>query len=340
VPAPDRRPDPQLPQAVAPHAVAPHADAPQEEVPQGEALPEEAPAEREWTPEQQPPPAAPRRYADPDLDGDLYAWHADDPGRPRVGVLGPVRVDAPGPAPEQRRLLHTELVVYLAQQGSRGADSSTIDAALWPDGGIQDSTRQVIISRARRWLGTDPGGNPWLCDVDADLTYRLAEGFLLDWHLFRRLRTRGEQRGDRGGADLRAALRLVRGAPLDGADRPASPASRNPYSWLPDSQINPDDLVAAVVDTAHQLAELCLAGGDTDGVRWAVQQAWAADAARSYDQPWRDLMRAEHADGQLDRARAVLAELMDVRDAEVPEDLAPDTYELVRDWLPTFTGTT
>jgi len=269
---------------------------------------------------------------DPDLDADLRDWYADDPGRPRIGVLGPVLVNAPGVAPESRRRLHAELVVFLAQRGARGADAVQLASALWPDTRVTDAALQRIISRARTWLGTTRTGEPWLCDVDESLTYRLADGYLFDWHLFRRLRTRAETKGALGEPDLRAALELVRGSPLDGADRPAATGDRNPYPWLAESEIHPAHLVATVVDTAHHLAELCLARGDLDGVRWAVRQAWYVDRERSYDHPWRDLLRAEYATGNLTEVRRLLADLMRLRDAEVPEDLAPDTYRLIRDW--------
>lgn len=270
--------------------------------------------------------------ADPDLDVDLRDWHSEDPGRPRLGVLGPVLVHAPGVPPESRRRLHAEVIMFLAQRGARGADAALLSSALWPDTQVTEAALQRIIGRARRWLGSSATGEPWLCDVDDSLTYRLAEGYLFDWHLFRRLRTRAETKGDLGEPDLRAALELVRGAPLDHADRPATPGARNPYPWLSDSEIHPPHLVATVVDTAHHLAELCLARGDLDGVRWAVRQAWYVDAERSYDHPWRDLLRAEYAAGDVVEVRRLLAELMRLRDAELPEDLAPDTYEVIRDW--------
>jgi hypothetical protein len=272
--------------------------------------------------------------ADPRLDDDLRDWYAAECPRPRIGVLGPVSVDAAGDPPEARRRLHTELVVFLAQRASRGADAALVEAALWPDARVTERTRQLTVSRVRRWLGTRPDGAAWLPDVGPDLAYRLADGYLFDWHLFRRLRSRGEARGPEGAEDLRTALRLVRGVPLDGAARPVAPGTRNPYPWLGESDLHPDHLVAAVVDTAHRLAELCLAVGDPEGARWAVRQAWLADPERGYDQPWQDLLRAEHADGRTDRLRAVLAELMAARDAEAPEDLSPDTYRLISCWPP------
>jgi hypothetical protein len=293
-----------------------------------------------WLPPEpgQPPapvPAPPSRAgADPSLDEDLRAWYAGGTGRPRIGVLGPIAIDAPGSMPDTRRRLHAELIVFLAQRASRGADAELIDSALWPDVNVTDAGRQLVISRARHWLGTRSDGTPWLPDVGPDLKYRLASGCLFDWHLFRRLRSRGEARGPAGADDLRAALQLIRGAPLEGADHSRAPGTRNPYPWVAESDIYPDHLIAAIVDTAHQLAEWCLAAGDPAGARWAAQQAWLVDNDRSYDQPWRDLLRAEHADGHTDRLRAVLSELMEVRQAEAPEDLSPDTYRLISAWPP------
>jgi hypothetical protein len=271
---------------------------------------------------------------DPELAADLAAWRGADPQRPRIGVLGPVSVEAPGVPPETRQRLHAELIVFLAQRAGQGADDRAIDTALWPDTRVSQSARQLLVGRVRRWLGERPDGTGWLPDVGADLAYRLAPGCLLDWHLFRRLRTRSELRGAAGAGDLRAALELVRGVPLAGADRPRGPGTRNPYPWLADSSIHPDHLVATIVDTAHQLAEHCLAAGDPAGARWAAHQAWLADPDRSYEQPWQDLLRAEHADGRSGQLRELLAELMEIREAEAPEDLAPETYRLVSCWPP------
>ncbi len=170
--------------------------------------------------------------------------------------------------------------------------------------------------------------------MGADRLYRLRDGYLLDWHLFRRLRTRGESHGAAGVKDLRAALGLVRGAPLDGADRAYAATARNPFAWLPESDIYPGHIASAVVDTAHQLAELYLDAGDTIGARWAVHRAWQADPTRGDDHPWQDLMRAVHADGRTAELRNLLEELVRTRGAEVFEDLPPDTYALVRDLLP------
>jgi len=275
-----------------------------------------------------------RRQADPHLDSDLRAWLDRDPSRPRIGVLGPVTIDAPGPRPEHRQRFHAEIIVYLAQRGARGADRARLEDVLWPDKTVKDGALRVAMTRARRWLGDTPDGQPWLPEMGADRTYRLADGVLLDWHLFRRLRSRGEAHGPAGVKDLYAALDLVRGVPLDGADRAYAARARNPYTWLPESDIFPPHIVSAIVDTAHQLAQLCLDAGDTAGARSAVQRAWLADPYRGDDELWHDIMHAEYVDGHTAQLRQLLAELMHARDAEVPEDLQPTTYQRLRSLLP------
>lgn len=275
-----------------------------------------------------------RRQADPHLDRDLKAWNVQDPGLVRVGVLGPVTVAAPGEEPTERQRFLTEIIVFLAQRAARGATADKLSDALWPEGSVKDASRRVAITRARRWLGTTPAGDAWLPDMGADRIYRLGEGYLLDWHLFRRLRARGEAHGPAGVKDLHAALELVRGVPLDGADRAYAVGARNPYTWLPESEVYPGHLVSAIVDTAHELAEMYLDAGDTTNARWAVQQAWLADPYRGDDELWRDVMQAEYLDGHSAQLRQLLGELMQARDAEVPEDLAKNIYAWLRTVLP------
>src|SRR5262249_29942235 len=159
---------------------------------------------------------------------------------------------------------------------------------LWPGQRIKAASRRVAVARARRWLGETPDGKPWLPSAIADRRYRLRNGYLLDWHLFRRLRTRAKSRGRTGVSDLHQALSLVRRAPLAGGDVAYSVAARNPYEWLPTSEIQPHHLASAIVDTAHRLVQLCLDGGDLAGARWAVEQCWLADLDRASDIAWRD----------------------------------------------------
>ena len=278
------------------------------------------------------PPTGRRRRppADPDLDGDLQDWHAPDCHRPRIAILGPVAVAAPGQPPAERLRFYSEVVVYLAVRGARGASSDQLDDALWPERRISYSSRRVAMTKVRRWLGENTDGDLWLPpNMGADRVYRINDGYLLDWHLFRRLRARGEARGAAGTTDLRRALELVRGAPLDGADRPYTAGNRNPYTWLPASGIQPHHLASAVVDVSHQLVSLYLDAGDATVARWAVEQAWLADPDRLNDQPWLDLMRITAGEGHTSELRALIDQLVLVREVEIPEELSPDTYREV-----------
>ncbi|BCJ58207.1 hypothetical protein Jiend_16290 [Micromonospora endophytica] len=81
-----------------------------------------------------------------------------------------------------------------------------------------------------------------------------------------------------------------------------------------------------------------LDASDTTNARWAVQQAWAADPHRGDDGPWHDLMRAAYIEGHSAELRNLLGELMSAREAEVPEDLAPDTYAWLLHLLPDVLG--
>jgi hypothetical protein len=219
--------------------------------------------------------------------------------------------------------------VYLAGRGARGATPDQLDDALWPNRIIDPATRRVAITRTRTWLGQTPDGEKWLPELGTDRRYRLRDGYLLDWDLFRRLRARGEAKGAGGLPDLRAALSLVRGAPLAAADVPYSSTARNPYPWLPASDLAPIHLVSAIVDTAHHLVAGCLAAGDLYGARWAADRAWLADVDRDSDIPWRDHIRIAAAAGNEAELDHLMESLMAAREAEVPEDLDRATYQLL-----------
>lgn len=273
---------------------------------------------------------------DPGLDEAVAAWWRGPVQPPRVAVLGPIEITAPGQSPTDRARVCRELVVFLAARGEQGASATEINGHLWPNTEVPATVRTSVIMSVRRWLGTNLDGEQWLSEATPDGRYRLRGGILVDWHLFRRLRTRGERRGLAGAEDLRAALRLVRGLPIPEAGEPIGSGTRVPYSWLPGSPFAHELIVAGVVDTAHQLVDLCLATGsarDLETARWAVRQAWLADPRRGDDHPWRDLMMIAHAEGRPDQVRVIVADLLRWRDAEHPDDLAPETRDLISSLL-------
>jgi hypothetical protein len=219
-----------------------------------------------------------------DLDGDLDRWR--NAVGPRVAILGPVGVTAPGPAPTRRQRACREMVVFLAAAGRAGATAEEIIRHLWPQDPPPATVRTEVIADTRQWLGEDDKGRPWLDETDAGGRYRLRECVPVDWHLFCRLRSRARHTATSG--DLVSALRLVRGAPLQDVWEPVG--TRRSYGWLAGSPFAPEVIVAGVIDTAHELVECALACGDLERARWAVQRAWLADPDRRVDHPWRDLL--------------------------------------------------
>ena len=275
-----------------------------------------------------------RRARDPHLDRDVKTWHDPDSTVPRIAVLGPVEVRAAGKTPPGRLRFYGEILVYLAQAGKRGADRHQLTEALWPDQPVKQDGNYLRagLTHARQWLGRQPDGEYWLPEAGPGRIYRLNDGVLLDAALFQRLRIRGEAHGPAGIKDLRTALELVRGEPLDGADRPYAVHTRNPYTWLPTSDVDSEDLKSAVVDVAHRMADMCLKVGDTAGARWAVAQGCLADPGRDSDELWIDLIRIEHDEGHDAAVSRTLASMLYYRDCEDPEELV--AYMRLLPYLP------
>lgn len=257
-----------------------------------------------------------------ELDLAIAAFLTDEQV-PAVSVLGAVQVRGPGPVENKRIALCTEIVVYLATHGRTVADLSRFDAAIWPDRTVQPSTRTEALTRARRWLGTDPTGSRHLPQGYRE-RLTLGPGVLLDWELFERLVQR-----DRPG-DLLTALRLVRGRPFE-----AVPPGR--YSWLSELYLE-QDIPAAVIDTAHSLARSCFHTGEFDTAREAARIAQLVDP---YDErPWRDRLQAEHALGNHGAVRRLVADLRATLEDDLDDVLTDQTAELIERLLPSSrTGT-
>lgn len=265
---------------------------------------------------------------DSTLGEDLARWQDPDADVIRVRVLGLVAVESPHPA-APRRDFSTELVAYLACHPAGGATPDEMNLALYGDDPKTAKTQREFLSRIRNWLGKPAGRPPRLSAQSAeDGRYRLSDEVLLDWTLFRRLRARGEALDPAAGEPyLRAALELVTGRPFD------NPRPRN-YLWLTETRFD-THVEAAVIDVADHLAEYYLGRGQTTAARWAAAQARLVDDLGVYDQPYRSLMRAAHAEGKPAELRELADELMARRDSDDVSDLEPTTARLVRDLLPT-----
>jgi len=266
--------------------------------------------------------------ADPTLDADLAAWWDPHAAVPKLRVLGPVTLTAPGQPPAKRLGYYTEIVAYLATR-PRGATREEIGAALHPhDPRIEEKTTiRSAMSVLRDWLGVNPRtGRDHLLDARSAAhrgVYRI-EGLLLDAELFRRLRLRGTARGAAGLPDLQAALDLVTGEPF-------AEQRRGGYLWVVDDPRGERlDVVylAMVIDLAHTVATAYLGAGQPEQAIDAAQRALTAGA--SDDIALLDLAVAHQQVGNTAEAEQYVQRILANHDAEVEEDLPPRTYDVLR----------
>jgi two-component SAPR family response regulator len=183
--------------------------------------------------------------------------------------------------PHRRRRL-TELVAYLAL--NPGATYHQVDEAMWPGARVSTGTRNALVSRARRWLGVTPAGEPYLAIV-GDGGYRLHPDVTCDWHDLLRL-TRPAPDGSAPNPDrLARALGLVRGRPFLGVDP-------RDYAW---AEADTQQMISTIVDHAHALATLRLDAGDHRGAQDAASQGLLAEPCSEVLH--RDALRAAAARG-------------------------------------------
>ncbi len=271
--------------------------------------------------------------ADPTLDKDLTAWAASSCDRPRLSVLGPMRLRV-GPGGDltvvARRIpYYTNMVAYLA--ATRGATADQVANAM----GLGTRRVHKDMSVVRDWLGINPRtGDHYLPDAAHNREAQrrgvgiyIIEDLLEDADLFRRLRLRGEARGADGLPDLLAALRLVVGAPYEDQRRKARP-------WLTDTR--PDHyLQCAIVDVAHLVTSIALEADDTRQARAAAELAMLA--APDQHTPALDLAAVAAQQGRDDEAEALARSVIDWTDGsgEPPIELPERADRILRThrWL-------
>jgi LysM repeat protein len=214
------------------------------------------------------------RASDPSLDQDLADWRADSTDRPRIAVLGPVRLRlgrSGRPAVGASQVAYyAEVAAYLATR-PHGATTEELTEAL----GAGAKRVRVVLHTLRSRLGINPATSHYFlpyasdnpeADARSEGVY-LLEDALYDADLFRRLRLRGEAAGAAGMDDLADALRLVTGAPYEQLRRRGG-------LWLADSR-DDQHLLVAVVDVAHVLTTHAVAAGDLRRARAAAELAHA-----------------------------------------------------------------
>jgi DNA-binding SARP family transcriptional activator len=241
-------------------------------------------------------------------------------GAVEVAVLGPVAVH--GAAGPFRRGAARELVVYLAfhRHGVRHGDWSL---AIWPERAVSLSTAHSTSSDARRALGRDAEGTPYL---PRGVTLRLADTVTTDVERFASLAALQDPH------HLARAMRLIRGPLFAGLRR---------TDWAVFDGTQPE-IEALVVRTALRGAEGFVRLGEGEEAEWMVRQALHVSP---YDERlYRALLVATAAQGNRVRLHSAMAQLRTLA-GEAPwppartveldrsDGLHPATTALYRDLL-------
>jgi hypothetical protein len=263
-----------------------------------------------------------REGRDPNLDEDLARYLDPAPYQALASLLGPVRVTGTTPWTmnnDASEAMATEIVLYLLLS-EFGRTGQEVDEHLFPNVANKDQ-RPKRIRATRKWLATDEHGELYLPHANKvePPRYLITSSMLLDWYLFKRLRARAQARAlaeytDLAINDYRAALELVQGPPF--ADlRPGG------YRWLAYCGGLEQNVLSAIVDTAHELAMIGMDRDAGDLVDWAATRCVLADPVATYNQPYADRMRYQMRIGNKDRFSEIVRELIAVRSRNEHADL-------------------
>ena len=269
---------------------------------------------------------------DPGLDADLAAWFDPHCPRPRLTLLGPLTIRTRDEGGRRRLAYYTEVIAYLATREHGATVEQLADAFT-----LAPATARKYVHVIRHLLGQDPDtGAAYLPDADQSPagkargvpTYQI-RGILVDADLFRRLRLRGQARGQDGITDLATALQLVTGAPFSQM-RPGG------GEWVIEGDRIDHHLTHAITDVAHLITTHALAAGDLAAARAATE---IARVAAPYEEITRlDAIAIDTASGDTAGARrALIDEVCNRRDDHgAPLELSERTQRILTqhaDWL-------
>jgi len=177
---------------------------------------------------------------------------------PTLQLLGPIGLlGATGSSPPRAAKQCLEYCAWLLEHP--GTTAQAMASALI----VAEGTRRSNMSRLRGWLGSDPAGEPYLPDAYTGRIL-LSASVSSDWQHLQILTAAGVNRASTEG--LRAALDLVRGAPL--AD-----AAPGQWHWAEELRT---DMVSCLRDIGVELATRALDDGDIDLARWSAARALVA----------------------------------------------------------------
>jgi hypothetical protein len=238
---------------------------------------------------------------------------AMDPGgtvhHPILQLLGPIElVGATGPVPPRAAKQCLEYCAWLLENPGRTAQSMVAALA------VAEGTRRSNMSRLRSWLGTSPEGEAYLPDAYTG-RINLHPAVSSDWQRLQILTSTGVNRTS--DESLKAALELVRGAPL--AD-----AAPGQWHWAEELRT---DMISCVRDTGVELADRALLAGDLELARWAASRALVTAPGDELLLATR--IRTEHAAGNTAETERLALQLA-AQARTLGVDLDPDTVSLLQ----------
>jgi DNA-binding SARP family transcriptional activator len=211
----------------------------------------------------------------------------------------------------------TELVAFLSL--NRGANAVEVHQAFWPaadpSGSKASTNRNALTHKARKWLGNNDAGEPYLPPVGSE-GYRLHEDVRSDWDLW--LDLVGDDPSKATTDDLVQALKLVDGQPFSGV-------KERYYVWA--ERIR-QEMIASIGDAAHELATRALRTHDVANARLAATIGRQVDPVN--ETLWRDALRAEHQAGDIRGVERVVKQLEDYLESfEDGYEAEPETQQLI-----------
>lgn len=250
-----------------------------------------------------------------------------DEGAPVVCLLGGVDIAGIDESVLSGTPTHlsqaVEMIAYLVL--NPGATTEELTTDLWPDREAKASTRQSAISRARRLLGTNEAGEPYLSlsgtDPLGNNAYHVLPQVRSDWDRFNQLR--GDDPATAPLADLRQALALVRGTPFCRVREGRGRVRANRYLWAdPFAR----EMIASIVDIACETARRALLEGKP---KLAADAASAGlRATRDEERTWRYAIRAHIQLGDYATVEELVAGLT-TQLTELDVDPEPETNDLL-----------
>jgi LysM repeat protein len=196
---------------------------------------------------------------------------------PTLQLLGPIELlGAVGAIPSRAAKQCLEYCAWLLENPGKTAQAMVAALA------VAEGTRRSNMSRLRSWLGASPDGEAYLPDAYTG-RISLHPAVSSDWQRLKILTSTGVNRASDD--SLKAALELVRGAPL--AD-----AAPGQWHWAEELRT---DMISCVRDIGVELADRALLLGDLERARWAASRALLAAPGDEHLLAAR--IRTEHAAG-------------------------------------------